>query len=262
MNVTVLISCMHQSGHDIIARSNIQTDVIVVNQCDIDNEERFTFVNKKGRECSAIFYSTAERGLSKSRNRALDLSTDADVCIICDDDELFPDNYEEFVSQQYENNKDLDVATFAISWDERTYPSERMKMNFNRILRTSSQQITFKRISVVGKGIRFDEKMGSGTGNGGGEENKFLLDCYKKGLKMEYFPDVLATINKGESQWFHGYTERFFQNQGWSVRRLLGNVRGYAYIWFYVIKHHKLYKKDLSFTKALKNIHKGFFLKR
>ena len=100
--VTVLISCMNQNGHDIIKKSNIQTNVIVVNQCDIDKEEQYIFVNKRGVECSAIIHSTTERGLSRSRNRALELSSGADICIVCDDDEFFPDNYEDLVLKQYE----------------------------------------------------------------------------------------------------------------------------------------------------------------
>ena len=51
------------------------------------------------------------------------------------------------------------------------------------MLRVCSCQITFKRASIIDNKLIFDVKLGAGTGNGAGEENKFLLDCYDKGLK-------------------------------------------------------------------------------
>lgn len=260
--VSVLISCMHQVGYEIISKSNIQTDVVVINQCNTDNIETFKFLNKKGEECSALIYSTTERGLSKSRNRALQLSGDAEICIICDDDELFPDDYEDIVIKQYELDNALELITFAVDLNGKSYPKKKTILNFFRILQTSSPQITFKRDSILKYNISFDEMMGSGTGNGGGEENKFLLDCLRSNLKMMYCPKVLAKINKCESIWFHGYTERFFQNQGWSVRRLLGDFLGYIYIWYYVLRHYSLYKNDISIFTALKNIHIGYYDRR
>lgn len=58
MNVVVLLSCMHQKDVNIIQRSNIQTDVVVVNQTDVDTVEEFDFMNRKGRRCHALFIST------------------------------------------------------------------------------------------------------------------------------------------------------------------------------------------------------------
>lgn len=55
--------------------------------------------------------------------------------------------------------------------------------------------------------------MGSGTGNGGGEENRFLLDCRKAGFKMFYIPKVIASIGKGDSKWFKGYTENTLETE-------------------------------------------------
>lgn len=91
--VTTLISCMYEKNANIIARSNIQTDVVVVNQCDYDSIEEFEFKNKKGVTCRAKFINTTERGLSRSRNMAIANSW-GDICYMCDDDELLADDYE------------------------------------------------------------------------------------------------------------------------------------------------------------------------
>lgn len=264
MRLNVLIACMHEKDISIIARSNVQTDVVVVNQCDKDSVEEFDFTNKKGETCHAKFINTTERGLSKSRNMAIDNAW-GDICQICDDDETLPDNYEDVIVESYSQNKDAGVITFALNRldTEKSYPVARMSLGLKEILRISSQQVTFSRNLLREAGIRFDEKMGSGTGNGGGEENRFLLDCRKAGFKMLYIPKVIATVNAGESKWFKGYTEKYFRDRGWTSRRNLGLIKGYLFILYNWFHHRKIYTNDgVSFVGVLKNMIVGFFEKR
>ena len=261
MTLTVLISCMHEKDHSIIARSNVQTDVVVVNQCDQNSVEEFDFVNKKGRSCHVKFINTTERGLSKSRNMAIENAW-GDVCQICDDDETLPDEYEDIILNAYAENPNAGVITFALNRldVEKSYPVARMSLGLKEILRTSSQQVTFLRVLLRKAGVRFDEKMGSGTGNGGGEENHFLLDCKKAGFKMIYVPQVIATVNKGESKWFKGYTEKYFRDAGWCAHRILGFCMGYAFLLYNAFHHRKSYTSDgISFFGVLKSMTQGFF---
>lgn len=253
MNVTVLLSCMHQRDNSIIYKSNIQTDCVIINQCDIDSIEHFTFINKAGKVCLAKFISSTQRGLSKSRNMAIQHASTADICLICDDDEWLDDNYEKTISSAYEDNSDADFISFALIRKDikKRYPLNRKKMGFKDIFSTSSVQITFRRNKVIDKKILFDEHMGSGTGNGAGEENKFMFDCKKCKLNMYYVPAIIATINPGSSSWFRGYNEDYFINHGWSSRRVLGSTISLLYIIYFVITHYKLYKKFLSMFDAL-----------
>lgn len=264
MTLTLLIACMHEKDTSIIQRSNVQTDVVVVNQCDHDSVEEFDFVNKKGKTCHAKFICTTERGLSRSRNMAI-RNAWGDVCLICDDDEWIVDDVETIIEERYLNNPSHDIITFALDRKDKptVYSQSEYDLGLRNILNTCSLQITFKRESVVKNEIMFDEKMGSGTGNGGGEENRFLLDCRKKGLRMKYNPSVIATINPGKSQWFKGYTEKYFQDRGWTTRRNLGFFTGYAFMWYNLLNHHQEFTKDgLGFMSVLNNMHKGFFDKR
>ena len=45
---------MYQVDTGIIQRTNIQTDVIVVNQCDKDDINEFIFINKKGEQSCQV----------------------------------------------------------------------------------------------------------------------------------------------------------------------------------------------------------------
>lgn len=264
MTFNILISCMHQADTSIIERSNVQSDVVVVNQCDHDSVQEFDFVNKKGETCHAKFICTTERGLSKSRNMAI-RNAWGDVCQICDDDEWLADNGEEVILRAYAENPDAALIAFSLirKYTVKTYPVGKRSLGFIQILKTSSQQVTFSR-NLLGKNdIWFDEKMGSGTGNGGGEENKLMLDCRRKGLKLLYYPDAIATVLPGASNWFHGYDRVYMENFGWSTRRLLGPRVGFVYLLYWLLFKRNIYMSGgLSAYSFMKSISKGFFSER
>jgi len=261
MEPVVLISCMYLNTVDevlaLVKKTNIKGKCVVVTQCERDD------LVTEG-DITILF--TRERGLSKSRNKAISLSPDNSICIFCDDDEVLADDYMENILETYVKKPDIDLIAFALTRNDlkkkKEYPSEPKELKFRQILKTSSQQITFKKSSLVKAGITVDEKMGSGTGNGGGEENKFMLDFKRKGLNLFYCPTIIATIMPGESQWFKGFTKEYIKNLGWSTRRAMGNIVGFAYIHYWVITHKSCYIQHQSILSTYGNIIRGFFSKR
>jgi len=260
MRPVIILSCMLNTENEVkalIKRSNIKCDYVVVSQCDRD--DRIVV------DDSTIIF-TRERGLSRSRNMAINNAPDDAICIISDDDEVFDDDVADIICDTYSNYPDKDLIAFALKRKnliiQKVYPVNPGNLSFTQILRTSSVQITFKKSSITRAGIQFDEKMGSGTGNGGGEENKFLLDCRRKRLKLFYYPTEIATLIPGESHWFNGYTETFVNNLGWSTRRAMGSVIGFMYIHYWIITNTHLYRPYQSLVSAYRNIIKGYFSKR
>ena len=263
MKLTYLISCMNQEDSSIIKKTGIQSDVVVINQCNKNKIEEFDFKNTAGRICHAKFICTTQRGLSKSRNMAIRYA-DGDICQICDDDQTVIENGEAIITKVYEDNPKSGVIAFALNRldGNKQYPTKRQPLKFQQILRTNSLQITFRRNIIIENNVFFDEKMGSGTGNGGGEENKFLLDCRSKGINLLYSPEVIGTVLPSQSQWFNGYNIEFMRNQGWTSRRTMGFFIGLIYIIRYGLCHHHLYKSNLSYFKAMKGLISGFFEER
>ena len=265
MTVCALISCMFQDK-SIIERTRVQTNVVVINQCDKDETEEYDFTNNMGKVCHVKFISTRERGLSRSRNMAIGNCAD-DICIICDDDEELADGYEQHVQEGYKKYPNASVVTYKI---EREYSNNRnyppllsgVRHNLVSILKTNSLEITFKRKDILSKGISFDEMMGSGTGNGGGEEEKFLMDIHRSGLYLYFYPNTIATVHKGESQWFKGFDTTYFYNKAWSARRILGGPTSVVYLGYFVLSHYKLFKSDISFISLMGALVKGWFSKR
>ena len=100
----VMISCMHENIN-IIKKSNLYHDVLVINQCDVDNAIIRKFSN------NIVWIDTPTRGLSRSRNIALKYAQN-DICLIADDDEYFKDGIQEKVFNIFEAHPEADVIVF------------------------------------------------------------------------------------------------------------------------------------------------------
>lgn len=259
MNLSVLISCMHQKDATIIQRSKVRTDAVIVNQCNENDVQNIDIASSDGNTKKALFISTTERGLSRSRNLAIQ-NANTDICLIMDDDEELEANYESIILGAYEQYKDVDVIVFKIRNSGKDYRTDTCKVGFIDALKVASWEITFKRKSIVEHGIKFNVNIGSGTKHGSGEENAFLWECLKKGLKIQYVPQYVAALDpQSESQWFKGFTERFFLERGWSTSQYMGKTIAFLYAWYYAIRKRNLYKNDCSFWTAIKSMITGIF---
>lgn len=256
MTLDVLLSCMHMQDMDIIKKSKITGNAVVINQC--DNEDFCEMETENGR---AVMYSTTDRGLTKSRNMAI-LKSDADICLLCDDDEVFEKNYDRKIINAYEKIKGADVVIFKMTNRTPSFENKVKRLGFVDVFKVSSWQISFKRESILKKGIFFDELLGAGTDNGAEEELKFLTDCLKAGLKIYYVPCEIASVAQDCSTWFKGYDKRFFVNRGNTTRYILGLPLASAYGVYYAVKKKNLYKKDATMWQALKWTFKGIFENR
>lgn len=263
MTFQILMSCMHRKDMQIVKDSQINCDVLVVNQCDESREEQ------SSERCQRMIY-TKERGLSKSRNMAIDRAW-ADICLLSDDDELFQHDVEERVLKAYADYPEADIIAFkvdnadtfgyGVNNSKRIYPNHAYKCGLIGCLHISSWQISFRRASIVEKAIRFDELMGSGTGHGAQEESKFLIDCLRAGLTIWFVPITVATmIDSEESQWFKGFDKIFFIDRGWATRRFLGWWLATLYAFYYAWKKRSMYKQDISPMCALGCMLRGIFL--
>lgn len=260
MTLQVLISCMHQTDHSIVTKSNIQSDVIVVNQCDRNLVEEYFFQNKIGEECRVKFISTTERGLSRSRNMAIKNAT-ADICLICDDDEVLDDNYPTKIIHAFSQNPESSIIAFQLQNTYKRFPSNKKNIGYINALKLASWQLAFKREDISANNIFFDETLGSGVSKAGGEENKFLYDCLKRRLKLLYVPQSVGRMIDGTSLWFKGYTEDFFCDKGVLMRKLMGKRLCYLYAIYFWLSKYPLYKDNLTMLRCWRSIYRGLVQK-
>lgn len=258
MKVEVLISCMHQKDVPaLIKRTNIQSDVLVINQCDVEKSDSFEFANIIGEICKARIIYTKERGLSRSRNMAIRNAT-GDLCLICDDDEELVNDYADILKCAYKQYLNVHIMAFKVNMPQKTLPSKTFNIGIFRAAKIHSVQICFKRKSLPSM-IQFCEKMGSGTDNGGGEENKFLIDCIKAGLKIRYVPYLIGSVAQTESQWFHGFDRTYWINRGWTAKMIYGYFIGYLYLWYTLLFRSYKIDKNSHWYNHVVWLHKGFF---
>jgi len=255
MTIDILISCMHQKDWSIVERSKLQGGAVIVNQCDRNGEEEILI-----NSCSVRMYFTSQRGLSRSRNMAITHSH-ADVCLISDDDEIYAEGYEANLIKAFTEYPKADVILFQVKNDVgKTFSPHPFRVGYIKALKFASWQIAFRRESIMKAGIRFDVEMGSGTGHGSNEETKFLYDCLRKGLRLQYVPVEIAQLVPGsESQWFKGFDSKYFLNRGWSTERYMGKFCGTLYVTYFAIRKFPLYRKDCSMFRAWTNMLKGIF---
>lgn len=243
LSVDVLLSCMNQFDRSLYNSMNLETGLIAVNQCDRDYMDSYIYA---GHIFNII--SSLSKGLSVSRNIALENSK-ADICVITDDDVVFENNYSSNIIQAYNELKDADIILFNVGRSGYTYPIKAKKINTFSSLRAFSCQITFKRESIINNSIRFDENFGAGTHNGGGEDNIFLIDCLRKGLKIYSYPFQMCRLLPSESSWFRGYTKEYLVNRGKFCKRMFG-LLGFVYIFYFAIKNRTRFKK-IPFVNVL-----------
>ena len=128
--------------------------------------------------------------------------------------------------------------------------------NFN-CGRFGAVRISCKRKSILKNAICFNTMFGGGCEFSAGEDNMFLRDCLKKGLKIIAVPDyILHLKNDRESTWFHGYTDKFFFDLGASYFVLYGKF-GLFFAVIQLFRHRKIWLNDYSIVRAIKEVIKG-----
>lgn len=251
MKLEILLSCMHQTDDSLVRKSNITSDALLLNQCAEDAVREYPNGDRLTR-----LMCTTKRGLTRSRNMAID-NAGGDVCLLCDDDEQFFPGYEERILDAYRQLPQADVVIVKIIGQSDALPDKVTRLRFPSILRVASWQISFRRDSLIRTGVRFDELLGAGSGNGAEEEMKFLLDCQRAGLKIYYAPVEVAAVNHTQSTWFEGFTESFFYQRGGTTRYILGPFVASCYALYYVLRKRSLYLKYVTTGRALRAIFRG-----
>lgn len=158
----------------------------------------------------------------------------------------------------YEKVPEADVFIFGIQGKTSSLGNKVKRLKRYQLLKVSSVQISFKRNAILGK-IKFDELLGAGTGNGAGEETKFLLECFKKGLSIYYCPIKIAVLEESTSTWFEKYDSNYFYQRGSVTRYIYGLLFASIYALYFSITKYNMYKKDCGFLNSIYQTFKGIF---
>ena len=254
-SVEVIMSCMHQDGFDIAYRTKINSDVLIVNQCDKDGYEEITVNGHLWR----MIYTT-ERGSGKSRNMAIK-NAKGDILLFCDDDEELTDNYSDIVLNAFEREPKAYGIVFNV---ERINLDEKQKhYRITKYRKAPSYRgygwpmVAIKRLPIIENGIVADERFGSGSIWSCGEDSLFEIDMIKKKLWIYENPATIASIDySGGSQWFFGMNEKFFYDKGAFIERVYrSSISKLLRIYYRAFRTRG--DKTLSFSEKVKWIKNG-----
>lgn len=244
--VQVLVAAMHQKDHQLLEKMNIQSDVIVGNQCDYNSIEEFNY-----RNCKAVYLNFNERGVGLNRNNALMRAVN-EICILADDDLVYVENYPQIIETAYDSIPDADVIVFNLieTTPIRYIIPKKKRIRWHNFMRYGAARISFKLDPIKYHGISFNLCFGGGTEHNAGEDNLFLASCLKSGLKIYALPIYLAKLETTrDSTWFKGYDQKYIKDQGYLYKTMSKKF------WFLLCLQDALRKQktyNMRWTKSLK----------
>lgn len=222
MTVQVLASVMNEEPAALIERMGLESDAVIINQCDrLDARE----IDHKGHRVR--FFSFPDRGVGRSRNEAI-LRADGDICLFSDGDIVYEPGYAQAVEAEFLRRQDADMILFNVTVEEsrRTYHiTQRKRVRWYNCGRYGAVSFAVRRDSLLASGVMFSLLFGGGAKYGSGEDSLFLKEFMDKGFSVYTAPVTIAREEaSGESTWFEGYNEKFFRDKGVLYRHLYGRL--------------------------------------
>jgi len=216
---------------------SLRTPHLIVNQQNRDEARNSSVEN---------LFNYDERGLSKSRNHALD-HAEGKICLISDDDLTYKEDIESIILHSFEQHPDADIITFQIETPDgqlrKKYRTKPYWHNKRTVMKVSSVEITFKKSAIDRSHLRFDENFGLGAAFPTGEENIFLSDALDKGLKILAIPIPIVS-HPMESSGKNFDSRQLIQAKGALFERIFG-LKSYAVSFLFAYRKYKMSKFSL-----------------
>lgn len=231
MKIQLLVSAVDKNAVDLTRQMNIQTDTVMVNQCD-----RYGYEEIENHGHKVQVFSMSERGVGLSRNTAL-LHASGDICVFSDEDIVLKEDYETLIQSAYEELPDADMilVNVKVAPARRTYWNEDVhKINRRNYGRYPAYSITAKRDALLRANVHYSLLFGGGAKYSNGEDSLFLRDCLRAGLKIYSHTICIGEETERESTWFSGYHEKFFRDRGVLYHYLYGKLAlplAFRFLW-------------------------------
>ncbi|MDP8313955.1 MAG: glycosyltransferase family A protein [Candidatus Celaenobacter antarcticus] len=260
LKINVLVSSMNYSFQNnkklFIPSTNVSYIIInqITSHSDKDVDEYFT-----NREDIGIF-NYQEKGLSKSRNRAISQST-GDICLIADDDVYYDENIFQILREKYESDKNIEAITFQDKYAQeigkKNYIHKEFLHNKYTALKVTSFEISFRRNAVVNNEMYFDERFGLGAKIPLGEENIFLGDILDKKMKILHIPEFLVNHPHESTGCLYDKLSGF--NKGVVFARIFPSLTAYFICIIFALRKRNKLNSKISFQGYIKALISGAY---
>jgi glycosyltransferase involved in cell wall biosynthesis len=249
MKLEVLVSTMYQNDHSLLKKMNIQSDAIIINQCNWNKIEEFEYEGNTIR-----YLSFNERGIGLSRNNAI-MRVTADICLLADDDMIYVDDYERIIIDAFKDNPSVDLLIFNVPSINPKRPlhisKQKSRVRWFNCLKYGAVRIAVRTERLKQANIYFSLLFGGGAMYSAGEDSLFIADCIKKGLKVYTYPKVIGYVSQETSTWFNGYTDKYFIDKG-AFYACLSRKWAFLFCLQFAIRHRNLFMKERTISNAIK----------
>lgn len=262
MSVEVLVSGMNQNMETLVEQMRLESDAVIINQCDRHGYEEMEY---KG--CKIRFFSFPERGIGNSRNAAIERA-DGDICLFSDEDIVYEAGYAQAIEREFAGNPKADMILFNIQVEEprRTYCiTDRKRVHWYNCGRYGAVSFAIRRKVLAESGVKFSRLFGGGARFSNGEDSLFLKELMDGGYRVYTAPVLIGRERAGESTWFKGYDKKFFYDRGVLYYFLYGSMAIPFGVRF-LLKHQRKLCARIRISDALKwlrdGVHEGKSLRK
>lgn len=252
--IEILCATMHQTDFSKYNEMNINNcDVIFANQAD-----RFAYHEEKISGNVVKMLTTATTGVGKNRNFALALASN-EILLFADDDLQYESDLTEIVNKAFQKFPDAELMIFGIRYarNGRVFKSRLPgtgRLSFFKALRYGTCAMAVRCDSVRKYDLHFSELFGGGCRYSYGEDTDFIVQCFRKRLKIYSYGAVIATTNKDSSTCYTGYGKKYFFDKGALARHSL-RLTAFPYM---LHMARKKMESELGFTERLKCLWHGY----
>lgn len=261
-DIEILISTMNQNSLDFLVPmfpfihfSNFQ--ILIVNQTQNGSKLTSNFSNIR-------VINSSEKGLSKSRNLALENAT-GKILLISDDDVVFQKGFVEKIIDAYQKYPNAAIIKFcALKPNSKPLNKDavnsKSSLSIFDILNTTSFEITLNKFHVDFEKHKFDENFGLGGMFEMGEEAIFLSDLKKDGKQLVFEPQIIVAHNTLTSSDKKDVLEKYFISGAMFSRIFRKKYIFWIFLkMFFDLKQKKIKMNNLKtiFRSAIKG-HKMF----
>ena len=183
-----------------------------------------------------------------------------DVCIIGDDDVEYLPGYIDNIIAAYQRHPDADIIIFRFTHEHgketRARYSKDVRFHLWNISKAASVEITFKRESINKAGIKFNNAIGLGTKFPSGEENAFLADALRAGLKIYHVPQTICYAVEEHGVTDDSQLDRYLMTKGAAYHCIYKNLFFLYSLGFIILKKNTLFK-NISVRRAIDHMKRG-----
>lgn len=247
--------------HEVIDSLPSEVNVIIIHQRFIEtlSDQANQAILTLQRYPNVKLVLTNEKGLARSRNRALS-EANASLLLIADDDVKYINGAIETIIRASYQLAEASVITFRYTDENRFYRKKYSSSIFKRgyldFFKVSSVEILVRREALLRSGVFFDESFGLGAKYPVSEENIFLFDLYRSGEQVYYYPaDIL--IHPCETSGSSWNAENLVA-KGALFRRLFRFV-GLPLLFIFLLKHLPKISSQIGVWKGVKLSLKGYY---